>query len=102
MNDELFVYTIITCGMSAQSKLDILLDCILRVYARYVCPLCDHHFVLSYRGMEVVDKKIIIGISFVRNVIFIENSLFLKMMPGGFKKKHILAALYTSVPLHKH
>lgn len=57
---------------------------------------------LVTEGWKLLIKKIIIGISFVRNVIFIENSLFLKMMPGGFKKKHILAALYTSVPLHKH
>lgn len=40
---------------------------------------------LVTEGWKLLIKKII-GISFVRNVIFIENSLFLKMMPGGFKK----------------
>lgn len=43
--------------LSAQSKLDILLDCILAVYEGDVRRFCDHHFVLTYRGMEVVDKN---------------------------------------------
>lgn len=87
--------------MSAQSKLDILLDCILRVYARYVCSLCDHHFVLSYRGMEVVDKKnnwhlICKKCNIHREFIVPQDDAW------GLLKKHILAALYRSVPLHKH
>lgn len=50
---------------------------------RDACSLCDHHFVLTYRGMGII------GISFGRNAIFSEKSLFLKMMPEGLKKARL-------------
>lgn len=77
--------------MSAQIKLDTPLDYILGMHERDACSLCDHHFVGTYRGMGII------GISFGRNAIFTEKSLFLKMKPKGLKKAHLGSLFFFQI-----
>ena len=82
--------------VSAQSKVDILLDCILWECERDACSLCDHFLVLTYRKMDVLLK--IIGISFRRKCNIHREFVVPQDYAQGLKK-HILAALYRSVAL---
>lgn len=67
--------------VSAQSRVDIVLDCILGMYEGVLFVIIT--LFLLTDGWKLLIR--IIGISFRRNRIFIENSLFLKMLPEGLE-----------------